>query len=482
MKRACLCFLLLWTAFAWAGDWAMMYHDPAHTSSTPDSGPSTRQFAWSYQIGPALPNWDYIHISSPAVVNGKVYVGSINGRVYCFDHSGGPPLWVKQLRDTVFSSPAVVDGKVYAGTWNGYLYCLNANTGDSLWRYYSGGKIETGPTVADGRVFFGAWYQNYIWCLDANTGARLWRATPDPGYMYGHGGLPAVSDSLAIVGASNLDVSTKFYAYREFSTAPDVRWAYTVASGENHQAPTISGGRVFGSVDDGWLYALNEFPPSQNGELLWSQRSAPGYSGDPSCVSVEGNRIYYGHEVGYAYCRDAVSGGLIWRSPHLGGHCGVGSASLSGNGKIYVGTGYAGGGSSTQALFCLDKATGDSLWSYRTGGWVTSSPAISNGMVFVTSQDGYLYAFGTWTTGTEEATSSLNTKQYEITFKATPNPFTSFATLPGHESERFALYDMSGREVGIFRGDRIGAGLRAGVYFLRRTGGNDRPVRIVKVR
>jgi hypothetical protein len=66
--------------------------------------------------------------------------------------------------------------------------------------------------------------------------------------------------------------------------------------------------------------------------------------------------------------------------------------------------------------------------------------------------------------------------------KAIPNPFTSFATVPGHPFDRFALYDISGRRVGVYKGDRVGANLPAGVYFLRTTGGPSTPVRIVKVR
>jgi hypothetical protein len=62
------------------------------------------------------------------------------------------------------------------------------------------------------------------------------------------------------------------------------------------------------------------------------------------------------------------------------------------------------------------------------------------------------------------------------------NPFTSFTTLPGHFSERFALYDISGRRVGVYRGDRIGEGLRAGVYFLKPEGKGTKPLRIVKVK
>ena len=67
--------------------------------------------------------------------------------------------------------------------------------------------------------------------------------------------------------------------------------------------------------------------------------------------------------------------------------------------------------------------------------------------------------------------------------KATPNPFASFARVPGHEAERFALYDVSGRQVGTYPGGRIGEGLSPGVYFLKGMGNTGAsPVRIVKVR
>ncbi len=63
-----------------------------------------------------------------------------------------------------------------------------------------------------------------------------------------------------------------------------------------------------------------------------------------------------------------------------------------------------------------------------------------------------------------------------------PNPFVSYATVPGHEKESFALYDVSGRNVGMFKGDRIGLGLSAGIYFLRPEGNDSKPLRIVKLR
>jgi len=73
-------------------------------------------------------------------------------------------------------------------------------------------------------------------------------------------------------------------------------------------------------------------------------------------------------------------------------------------------------------------------------------------------------------------------KRLEIRVRPQPNPFTTFAVVPGQEKETFELYDIAGRKVGTYRGDRIGANLPAGVYFLRTSGKPSTPVRIVKVR
>ena len=66
--------------------------------------------------------------------------------------------------------------------------------------------------------------------------------------------------------------------------------------------------------------------------------------------------------------------------------------------------------------------------------------------------------------------------------QAVPNPFMSYCRVVEHEREEFAVYDHSGRQVGTDRGDRIGAGLAAGVYFARGIESSTAPIRIVKTR
>jgi hypothetical protein len=85
---------------------------------------------------------------------------------------------------------------------------------------------------------------------------------------------------------------------------------------------------------------------------------------------------------------------------------------------------------------------------------------------------------GVWVEEARNAKFGMRNAELRIT----PNPFTSFAAVPGHSSESFALYDISGRWMGVYKGDRIGRDVSPGVYFLRAEKGDRRCVRIVKLR
>ena len=74
-------------------------------------------------------------------------------------------------------------------------------------------------------------------------------------------------------------------------------------------------------------------------------------------------------------------------------------------------------------------------------------------------------------------------KNMRTAVKPNPNPFVSYTAVPGGERKYFALYDISGRQVGTYRGDRIGENARPGIYFMRDLSLKDSsPKRIVKLK
>ncbi len=109
---------------------------------------------WSYGIG--------VLTSSPAVVNGVVYVGSGDDNMNALNADTGAPLWSYPTGGQVTSSPAVANGVVYVGGNDDNWYVLNASTGAKLWSLGPvAGVFNSSPAVANGVV--------YITCTNGNV-------------------------------------------------------------------------------------------------------------------------------------------------------------------------------------------------------------------------------------------------------------------------------------------------------------------------
>jgi hypothetical protein len=89
--------------------WPLFQHDPSHTGYSSSTGPTTNNILWTSTNGGPVS-------SSPAVVNGVVYVGSDDGEVYAF---GPPPLSVSISPSSVFADvgqPQLFNSSITGGT------------------------------------------------------------------------------------------------------------------------------------------------------------------------------------------------------------------------------------------------------------------------------------------------------------------------------------------------------------------------------
>jgi quinohemoprotein ethanol dehydrogenase len=141
--------------------------------------------------------------ATPIVVDGTMYVSSAWSVVYALDARTGERKWtydpgvdkargVSACCDVVNRGVAIWQGKVYFGTIDGRLIALNAADGTVAWEKVTVDQsrpytITGAPRVVKGKVLIGnggaeLGVRGYITAYDAATGEQAWRffMTPNP--------------------------------------------------------------------------------------------------------------------------------------------------------------------------------------------------------------------------------------------------------------------------------------------------------------
>jgi PQQ-dependent dehydrogenase (methanol/ethanol family) len=140
--------------------------------------------------------------ATPVVVDGVMYISTAWSKVMAVDAATGEVLWrydpqvigakgAHACCDVVNRGVAVWEGKVFVGTIDGRLVALDAATGRELWEKVTVDQdkpytITGAPRVVRGKVLIGnsgaeLGVRGYISAYDAETGALVWRFYTVPG-------------------------------------------------------------------------------------------------------------------------------------------------------------------------------------------------------------------------------------------------------------------------------------------------------------
>jgi eukaryotic-like serine/threonine-protein kinase len=75
--------------------------------------------------------------------------------VYALNARTGTKLWSYATNGYVISSPAVANGVVYVGSNDSNVYALKVKTGTKLWSYPTVYPVDSSPAVVNGVVYVG---------------------------------------------------------------------------------------------------------------------------------------------------------------------------------------------------------------------------------------------------------------------------------------------------------------------------------------
>ena len=130
--------------------------------------------------------------ASPTVDDYRVYVthseenldSKIMGRVVCLDGRGhGDITKTGEIwrRDSAFpdviddgiASPLVHDGRLYLMSNKGRLFCLDALTGKRIWKFDAGRRSEGSPVWADGKIYLTTHEATFVILKDEGDSCKL---------------------------------------------------------------------------------------------------------------------------------------------------------------------------------------------------------------------------------------------------------------------------------------------------------------------
>ncbi len=344
-------------------DWPMLGFGPGHAGLSPDttvntSNVSTLTVKWTAQPPTPWAPKQYPNLfSSAAVAGGTLFVGSYDGNLYAYDGAGNTncsgtrklcaPMWrATSGPSDGLKTPVVVNGVVYVAGGNG------------LAAFDAAGSTNCGGTP--------------------KTCAPLWTSGPLGLYVYSS---PVVAGGVVYVTSDNNSGSPgTVYAFDAAGNtgcagSPKTCAALWTASlgGHPYGSTAVGNGTVYVTADDNQLYAFNAAGNTgcsgtpKTCTALWTAPTGDAADGTPAVVD------------GVVY----VSSGANSPSGTLYAFDASGASNCSGSPK-----------------------TCNPLWSAAVDGG-GRSPAVANGVVYLSTDAPKLYAFDA--TGTTNCTGTPKT-------------------------------------------------------------------------
>ncbi len=222
--------------------------------------------------------------SAPTVVDGRMFFGTIDEKLFALDAATGKQLWAYQASASetiVFGqpAPAVVGGTVLAGFGSGDIAAIRAETGELLWSDTlgsTGGRnsildfssVHGLPVISDGTAYVISVGQ-VLTAIDLRSGRRLWERTV------------AGKDGLVVVGEWLFLLSQDQQLACLDKTNGHVRWVTTLP---RFRRPKPGKGPIEWSgplLANGQLICVSDFPK----QGMITVDAVTGKLGDTSKVS-----------------------------------------------------------------------------------------------------------------------------------------------------------------------------------------------------
>ena len=231
--------------------------------------------------------------ATPLAIDGVLYFSGQSAKVYAVDAVSGTLLWEYDpesgLRDPTrlrYALPvnrgvAYANGKIFVGTIDGRLIALDAQTGDVVWdkmtidpesrRTINGAPRAYGNKVLIGNAGGDYGERGYITAYDTETGEQLWRFYVVPGSPSENAGDPVMEMAARTWTGEYWRTGTGGTVWNAFTYDPELDRVYVGTGNSGPYNPAV---RSPGGGDNLFLVSIVALD-AQTGEYIWHYQMNP---------------------------------------------------------------------------------------------------------------------------------------------------------------------------------------------------------------
>jgi outer membrane protein assembly factor BamB len=200
----------------------------------------------------------------------------------------------------------VSKGKVYIGSSDGKFRALSLESGNLLWQFDKiQGFVEDKPLLYEGKVIFGAW-DSYLYALDQNDGRLLWKWNNGKNeILYS----PSACYPVASMGKIFIVAPDRYMTALDAKTGKEIwrtnRYLVRESIGISEDGKSVYARCMTDTVFS--VSALgNSFSPKWNSNVKY------GYDIDPNMPEEKNGVVFFGTKNGFVYALDKNTGKTLW--------------------------------------------------------------------------------------------------------------------------------------------------------------------------